>query len=211
MAGETPVALEEGGKIVLHIIPFGAFDPAVTFDVASRAPHMNHLLRPIDASGCTQRHNFDGYLTYRMFPPSTSARSYLQIFRNGSIEAVEVHLLGCLDGRIPMAEVEQELLDAVERFFSIQKQLGVEPPLLVMLSLLGVSGYTIYVDVPPVDTQRIDRDALLVPEVLVESFGRDPAEVMKPAFDAIWNAAGWPGSMNYDDTGKRGRLRFPPR
>jgi hypothetical protein len=210
VAGETPVALNEGGKIVLHIIPFGAFDPAVTFDVASRAPHMKLLLEPVNATGYTQRHNFDGYLTYQMLPQPTSADSYLQIFRNGSIEAVEAYLLGCKGGMIPMTRVEEALLDAVGRFFSIQEQLGVEPPLLVMLSLLGVSGYTIGLDVSAVDIHRIDRDALLVPEVLVESFDRDPAEVMKPAFDAIWNAAGWPRSKNYDDAGKWAGRRCAP-
>ncbi|MBC8273364.1 MAG: ATP-binding protein [Chloroflexi bacterium] len=210
VAGETPVALNEGGKIVLHIIPFGAFDPAVTFDVASRAPHMKLLLEPVNATGYTQRHNFDGYLTYEMSPQPTSADSYLQIFRNGSIEAVEAYLLGCKGGMIPMTRVEEALLDAVGRYFSIQEQLGVEPPLLVMLSLLGVSGYTIDLDVSAVDIHRIDRDALLVPEVLVESFDRDPAEVMKPAFDAIWNAAGRPGSKNYHDAGKRTGQRSAP-
>jgi len=34
-AGETPVAVGENAKMVLHIIPFGAFDPSTTFDISS--------------------------------------------------------------------------------------------------------------------------------------------------------------------------------
>jgi hypothetical protein len=36
----------------------------------------------------------------------------------------------------------------------------------------------------------IDRDALILPEVMVETFECDPAAVMKPLFDVIWNATG---------------------
>jgi hypothetical protein len=49
---------------------------------------------------------------------------------------------------------------------------------------------------------QIDRDALLVPEIMVESFEYCPQEVLRPAFDAVWRAAGWERSMNYDEEGR---------
>jgi hypothetical protein len=53
------------------------------------------------------------------------------------------------------------------------------------------------------EVHPIDRDSLVVPEILVESFDFDAAQIMKPAFDTVWNAAGFPRSMNYDEkTGK---------
>jgi len=210
VAGETPVSLDEVPRIVLHIIPFGAFDPAARFDVSSLARDTGRL-QPIYTEGWNRRHNFDGFLTYGQFPKSASAHSYLQIFRNGSIEAVEAFLLRNREKEgnrtIPSITYERELLQALPRLLSIQKQLGVEPPLFIMLSLLGVSGYIMAVNrsrfwLGRDDIHPIDRDALLVPEVVVESFDCDPAEVMKPVFDAVWNAAGWPRSMNYDETGK---------
>jgi len=27
-------------------------------------------------------------------------------------------------------------------------------------------------------------------------------QLLKPLFDAVWNAAGWPGSQNYDQNGQ---------
>ena len=209
MAGETLVPLIEGGKIVLHIIPARAFDVAIEFDVASFADRMDDRLYPINTEHCRRcnyRVNFDGFLTFAQSPQSTCARSYLQLFRNGGIEAVEAWLLRRKkdEGSIPSPAYEQALLSALPRYLSIQKDIGVEPPLFIMLSLLGVCGYIMAVRrYPSLDyIQPIDRDALVLPEVLAENFDCDPAEVMKPAFDAIWNAAGWPRSMNYDETGK---------
>jgi hypothetical protein len=82
----------------------------------------------------------------------------------------------------------------------MQARLGVEPPLFVMLTLLGVAGYRL--DRSDFDDHTIDRNDLIIPEVRVEEFNADPHEVMRPIFDSIWNAAGCSRDMNYDEKGK---------
>jgi len=199
IAGETPALLNETAKIILHIIPFSAFNPAARFDVSLLANDLGKL-QPMSArGGWNGRHNFDGYLSF------SNPLTYLQVFRNGIIEAVDALTIRPDGGRltIPSLLFETELLDSLPRFLSIQRQLGVEPPLFIILSLLGISGYTMSVNTPRLDTYPIDRDALILPEIIVENFECNPSEVMKPIFDAIWNAAGWPRSMNYDENGDR--------
>ena len=134
--------------------------------------------------------------------------TYLQVFRNGIIEAVDASILQPEGSELtsPRLLFERKLLDALPRFLAIQRQLGVEPPLFIILSLLGVSGYTMgvklnYVD-PTFTCHPIDRDALILPEIILEKFDCNPSEVMRPIFDAIWNAAGWPRSMNYNENGE---------
>lgn len=206
IAEETPVRLESTPKIVLHIIPFGAFDPAARFDVSSIV-NDNVNLRPIYTLGWNSRHNFDGYLSYGPSSHRSIAHSYLQIFRNGNIEAVDALIIRPEGNSrtIPSVLYEKEILEALPRFLSIQRQLGVEPPLFIMLSLIGVSGYTMAVNrsrFAPAFTYLIEIDSLILPEIIVENFECYPAEVMRPIFDAIWNAAGWEGSMNYNENGE---------
>lgn len=198
IAGETPILLNETAKIILHIIPFGAFNPAKRFDVSSLASDVGKL-QQISAPVGDTRHNFDGYLSFK------NSLSYLQVFRNGIIEAVDARILQPEDSEltIPSLLFERKLLDALPRFLAIQRQLGVEPPLFIILSLLGVSGYRLDVCTSRLDTYPIDRDALILPEIIVENFECKPSEVMRPIFDAIWNAAGWPRSMNYNENGER--------
>jgi hypothetical protein len=202
IAGETPVLLNETAKIILHIIPFGAFNPVARFDVSSLASDVGKL-QPISAPGWDTRHNFDGYLSFK------NPLTYLQVFRNGIIEAVDASIMEPEGSEltIPSLLFERKLLDALPRFLAIQRQLGVEPPLFIILSLLGVSGYTMgvnanYVD-PTFTCHPIDRDALLLPKIILEKFDCNPSEVMRPIFDAIWNAAGWPRSMHYNENGER--------
>jgi hypothetical protein len=203
-AGETPVKLDKQPYFVLHIVPLTAFDPMVKYDVSSLPRNLD--LMPMGGWGYNYRHNFDGYLTYSR--PVAETLAYLQIFRNGSIESVRAsyaHLSS--DPRlIPNETFEKHVLEALPRFLSVQKQLGVEPPLMVMLSLLGVAGHALTQDalyLHGLTDHLIDRDTLLIPEILVESYDCDPAEVMREAFDAIWNAAGYARCKSYDKEGHR--------
>jgi predicted HTH transcriptional regulator len=47
----------------------------------------------------------------------------------------------------------------------------------------------------------IDREALIIPEVMIEKFEAHVDKEMKNIFDVIWNAAGWPSSIHYDESG----------
>ena len=147
VAGETPVHLGEGARMILHLVPFGAFDPAARLDVSQLA-NRTDLLRPMMAQSWSHRYNFDGILAYEPTPDTEFFDGYLQVFRNGSVEAVDAYLLSRRDDSGPLipSGFEQYVLDALPRFLSIQQLLGVEPPLFVLLSLLGVAGYTLAVN-----------------------------------------------------------------
>lgn len=199
-AGETPAPLSGGPRLVLHIVPFGAIQGVSAYDVASLASIPNEI-RPLYDNGWSSRHNFDGFLTYTGEPEATS---YVQVFRDGTIEAVDTRIL---EGKqyIPSILYEQQLMDRLSKYLDIQRRLGVTMPVIVMLSLIGVKGYTMGVDPGRffnASLRPIDRDVLLVPEIVIEEFNIDPSQTLKPAFDSIWNAAGWSGSMNYNDAGK---------
>jgi hypothetical protein len=55
-----------------------------------------------------------------------------------------------------------------------------------------------YMPDPPND---FDRDVLPLPECVVEDFNAPVANMLRPAFDALYQAAGSPRSPNYDEHG----------
>ncbi len=207
VAGEGAIPLNEHApKLVLHIVPFEAFDPAARFDLfLLNDPTQANFLKPLKLHNGGYRFphfNFDGLLC-------DLQDTYTQVFRNGSIEAVDTTILGASrERRITSGDIyERRVLEALKRSLAAQKRLGVEPPIFVMISFLGVKGYNIGfhdLDSWAYETQDhiIDRADLLVPEIMIDDFDCKLTGVMKPAFDAIANAAGWARSMTYDSNGK---------
>jgi hypothetical protein len=198
VARETPVVLHSESSLVLHVVPIGAFDTSSQIDVNSMYDNCPLLL---SGGGHNQRLNFDGVVAFD--GSLNEAYSYVQVFRNGVIEVVDTWQLGVFeDKKIIDPRYELTTVKALHRFLNFQKDHDVEPPLLVMLSFIGVKGYAMGVgSVHPRLTSLIDREALLVSEVLIEDFNVDIPAAMKPIFDTVWNATGFSQSRNYDKDG----------
>ncbi len=203
LADEAPVLLPEGGKLIFHIVPFTAFDVTKIVDISDLHDKTTKY-EPLRSNGWNHRYNFDGFLTYSSYRDTGKSYTYLQVFRNGSIEAV-LSLVHQADRAptIPSTTIEAKLIGALPRFLQNQMELGVVPPLLLMLSFLDVKGYILGISQNfwGADIHPIDRDALIIPEVLLESFDVDAAKVLQPTFNALWNAAGVSRSLNYDSQG----------
>jgi len=151
--------------------------------------------------------NFDGLVTYTSTRREVGGYSYAQVFRNGCIEVVDSDMLGYHEEKIiPGGAFEKYILESLGNYISGLNKHGIAPPLLLMLSLLNVKDYEMAVSATFSSHDRmhpIDRQNLIVPEVILEDFSNDPSDIMKPAFDVVWNACGWAGSRNYDTkTGK---------
>jgi hypothetical protein len=96
------------------------------------------------------------------------------------------------DGKklIPGNYWESHLITATQTYLKIQKQLGVQPPVILMLSVVGVRGYCMHLPWGFREAHAIDRANLVMPEVLLETLEVDASQTMRPLFDALWNASG---------------------
>jgi schlafen family protein len=206
VADEGPVALLPNPKTVLHIIPLSASDPAITFDVMRLGGGAHSYFRPLYGTAWNWRINFDGVLAYAGDEEGGDARSYTQVFRNGILEGVEAVLprRTCLGEKhkIPSLAFEKTLIEGLDLYAQLSGELGIAGPFAIALSLLDVRGLQMAVDARYFESgQTIDRDNLLTGETVVDDLP-PPDQALKPHFDAVWNAAGWSGSLNYDDDGR---------
>jgi hypothetical protein len=203
VAEETPIVLpSDHAKVVLHLVPIAALDPTTRLDMAPLR-YQTEKLRPINANQWNNRHNLDGFLTYGGHGNPQTPMTYLQIFRSGAIEAVESMLLeyNNIHARdsgterqnlVSTTPIERFLIVSLDKFLKVEQELGMEPPVFIMLSLVGVKGYGILTEwTLSEDMYRFDRDTLLLPDSVMESYD-DPADkLLQPAFDAMWQAAGY--------------------
>ena len=200
VADELPVHLLGNPKVALHAIPVGSFAATSTVDISAAMRNQQwRMLTAITSS--RSRINIDGLLAYP--PPHGEGCEYqTQLFRTGVVETVDAWVLAALeDGtkRVPYESLEEGILKRCFRILSLQRDLGLAPPILLFCAILGASGYRIR---PPNAWQHevIDRDTLLIPEVWLDAYPETFLAVivaLKPMFDAIWNASGYESWLNY--------------
>ncbi len=199
--GDLPVPLTPKAKIVLHVVPFSALEDRAGVDVATAYERRNEL-RTIGDTNKSGRHNLDGFVVFGGHSGNgPEYESYIQVFRNGVVESVNSSILeGNQSNQIPSTYYEQEIeasLASIQRYLP---NLNVEPPLALLLSLIGVRGLTMALDVRwmAYRPHAIDRDLLLLPEVIIDSADKTAQENLAPLFLMIWQAAGFDRNYNYD-------------
>jgi hypothetical protein len=194
--GETPKPLDnnnELSKIVFHLVPIKAFAPSMIFNLSGLQKDLNSV-KPIYSSVWNGRYNFEGFFIYghSLTNASGSIGSYVQVFHNGIIEAVDLRLL--LEGYIEGPVFTQGLTEALIRYLSCQQKLGVEPPIFAILSMIKVQGFKLIIGRESFGSQKFDKEDLLFSELQIDDFNPDPNQALKPLFDMVWNAAGLPES-----------------
>ncbi len=185
VADETPVAQPPGPKVVLHLLPVTAFDPATRYNLG-RFEYRPSDLPPLAGGGPSFRYNLDGVVTY--VPPleNSPSHGYVQLFRNGTIESVESYMLRALaeERLIQHDHIEQTMISCLGSYANVQQELGLEPPIILMLSFLGVRGYRIAFGTFRDTRAAIDRDTVILPDVLMEIF-----RLIQPMFSVPFSTA----------------------
>jgi len=202
-AGEMPVMIDGPDRIVVHMVPLAGFRPEVRVDLRDlrNSRGLPHLL---GINLTDLRFNLDGFLMYCRASSPPGARSYSQIFHNGAVELVTGRLRLERDGEsyLPMKGLEAELRQLLPDYLALFARLGVEPPIFLAVSLLGVRGSIMGVpNVLGPERFTIDRDRVLAPEAMIESFQQPIDSALHPICDALWNAGGLEGSPGYEADG----------
>lgn len=197
VGGSAPVPLDEGAKMIVHLVPLSAFAAPQQIDVQTLWGNHAGLVGVMGGGGSPMM-NLDGVL---LASPGRPARRYAQVFRNGCVEAVSGWSDEANTRRsLPCPAFETALIENLYRGKQLFSSIGVAPPLAVMVTLVGVNGRNI---VTPwgMSAARFDRDPVVIPELVLENFGGIVQNEIRPVLDMIWNAAGSVGSPNYDGNG----------
>ncbi len=166
---------------------------------------------PVHASGTSTKINFDGVLSY--FPGIHVSReaaaqpvmSYVQLFRNGCIEAVTSECFHISNGQqVIFYSYEKE----VHNYLTLLRDLGIEPPIFVALTFIDAAECFLLIDEFKERTPSlpIGRDPLIVPESPVYAYADTYHDVLQEPFDRVWQACGVMGSPNYKDGKWQGQI-----
>jgi hypothetical protein len=197
----TPILMTGSHLVCLHLIPVDAFNPAFTCDLVQAQEHINDL-RPMYSREWDHGMNFDGLLTSASgWNGSTS--SYVQLFRNGVIEAVDSGMLephGLNGPKLLYDNVCEEMITkALDSYRTFMINYGIPTPVMVAVSMLNVQGFTMITSgsMLNIASRSIDRDHLILPDKVMKTLEIDSSEFLRSLFDQIWHACGW--SQHYNN------------
>jgi hypothetical protein len=205
LADEVGVRFNAGtsGKYaILHISPVNALK---AFDYYAVGRESTFHFRPMrDLQGFIHVMNLEGSIIKSQTHHGSIA-GYVQVFRDGAVEAVTPLALFS-GGTHILPGNESVIRDGLTRYIDGMRGLGLEPPFVIGLTLLNVGGLTMaHSDDPIGGPTFIDRPHLVLPEVIYEDPNIHPDKLLRPLLDLVWNACGHLHSPNFDESGWKSR------
>lgn len=197
LVGETPFKLLGGARLVVHMLPLrsqsvGGLDKL----------WLEYDLIPFDNKATNKAFNADGFIRHGS-KSGGEVPFYSQLFRSGGIEFVWA-LRDCGVENVrgkrylpPLSVLGHHIGECARRFTSILAKVGVDPPLVMLVSLLEVRGMRYYRQgVAEYDQgPPLNRDTVHLPDVVIDTYGMPEDELeerLRPMFDALWNSGGEP-------------------
>jgi hypothetical protein len=210
--GNAPVPISQKGNVILHFIPFDSLNPMQETDI-KKLKEKSRDLGLLYGEDWNTKYNLNGYLLYSpAIRDETISYDYTQIFRNGSIEAVDGLLFSSHEvsshfpeNNILIYAFEKSVLHYFTKVIDYFKSINIQPPVYFSISLINVLGYSI----PENNSiysmvwgkSVIDTDIVKLPESIINDFDIKPESVLRPMYDIIYNACGQEKSNNFDDQG----------
>ncbi len=196
-------------KTVVHLIPENAFKIKSSFDLSKI--NDRKYLKPIHCiKSIFPNYNIDG-LRYLCGVNETNIESYTQIYKNGIIEAVSGTLIlprryvstGKIILWLNISHFEGELIRAVIRYKNALEQLRVKLPLYISVKLFDIKDYFISTSTRGFDepSRTIEQNTIRLGEIILDKYEKTISTLMRPLFDTLWNAFGFPHSSSYDEDG----------
>jgi hypothetical protein len=214
LAAKAPVAIMDGGALVMHVAPFSAIGdrPTSAFEAMSGEPHKFVPISNSHGRGRDYRITYDGLLVGSNAEGlSKPQRAYVSIFRTGTIEAVVSSLSrGQGHNFIVLPEVQASIIKYACIYARTLGSFSVSPPLAVCLSLINVQGFKFLQDFIhgafPEDLPcgDLDRNHLDFGQAIFEGIPpnyNEAAKALRPILTHLANAAGVHSSPYFDAAG----------
>jgi hypothetical protein len=211
-AADTAILLQDGGCLVLHVVPFSAFTPGVSFPLDKVTGHPREF-PPMGANASqNSMMTFDGYITSSTYdPPPKPQRAYTQISRTGVVEAATSSIAaGNPRAFLVLHNIEALIITYARRYMTQLNLFGVQPPIAVFASLLNVEGLNLireYYNTPiwgDMPAEKLRHNQYHFVESIFEIIPTDYREVakgLKGTLDHLANAAGLGSSPHFDAAG----------
>jgi hypothetical protein len=201
-AGTSHIPVKTKGKLILHLFPEQSMRSRRRFTPTELKQHSQQIPLIGDRSGGMTRINVDGFVRFDRW---NDVKAYCQLFNNGRLEAVmsdtTAEARGEGDRILRDPRCEHAVLAVIEPYCQFCKGIGLNPPLWLFVTLTDCKGVRFYDRHGFGGDHAIDREVIELPETQIEALDIQPHVILRPMFDALWNAGGLENSANYDQDG----------
>lgn len=210
-SGQSPLGKRPDGYLIVHLIPRESVLGQLRFGMSQLQEHAAKITTPADGASISgsPRFNVDGLL----FKHPGSDDSYVQLYRDGSLEAVNSRVtyvnprqegLGSGEGQKCLSDpyCERLTMTLVKQYVEYCQGLNFAGPVTLLSTLAGCLGAGRRTKWGTMEGDGVDRTLAFLPVIEIEDLQADPMPLIKSWCDFLAQAAGCSKSRNFNAAGE---------
>jgi len=154
--------------------------------------------------------NLDGLVAYQAVREGESTGAYTQIYRSGAIISLRTATSTAFQQQIiPSTVVTRFYREAVIKFVTAARGLGIAGPAVLRCALIGIGRYQFGVghDAWRQSVASADRNSLMLPNIWIGALEQlETAEqfdqIVRPMMDVLWQSLDVDRCLEYDENGR---------
>ncbi|QCS44743.1 hypothetical protein [Natrinema versiforme] len=136
---------------------------------------------------------------------------YSCFHEDGWAEAITTYLIRDPDEQELRITIDKKVNTFLEDALDWYREVGISPPFTIYVTLLDAAEYTMGVPKrmwTPDMHRKFRSDVFTFGEVRIDSYDADVPQVMRKPLFRLWNRAGFPKSIHYDEIEEDGDTRY---
>ena len=197
------ISVENDAQFILHIIPLSSVNLHTRIDLPSY--ERSEIRMDETFYGYKRLFTFDGLLLHNN-EGQYKADRYIQIFSNGTLEIFNATFNIEKEKLFHKKLFEYTYIQLIPEYIKLLKFFDLNFPYLIFLTVLNVKDFEFKLGESDMErklySKKNEINDLLIPDIILDEDGMDNLALkLKPIFDPIWNACGFPQSQNYNNNG----------
>ncbi|MEK5277970.1 MULTISPECIES: AlbA family DNA-binding domain-containing protein [Paenibacillus] len=184
--------------LLLQVLPLGERE---LIDIKGKAKQITNLLPAISATGWSSDYNLDGIVKRS----ADGSGSYIQIFRNGGMEASELLNFAEKDSdgkwQLSLGLITTLCMKYLHYYLKFAGHYQIDPPFAVYINIINMSGSYIKTGIRGKVPFANGRNQVLLPGVYIDDMSVNIDQALRSSFDMIYQSCGLSHCTDFSEDG----------
>lgn len=194
----SPGIPDSEATLLFHVIPLGERD---LMDLKGKAQEVTSILpSTIGVTGWSPGYNLDGII--KRFGGNLG---YVQVFRNGGLEALELLNFQEKDSegrwQFFLDHITNFCMKHLHYYLKFAEHYHIDAPFVVYINIINMSGAYVRTGMGGNTPFANGRDKVLLPGIYIDDISIDINQVLRSSFDIIYQSCGSPKCPSYTPDG----------
>jgi hypothetical protein len=183
----------EGAKVVFHLVPRGSIFIEKNYGIVGISAYISKSIHLLYGGSVEPQFDGNGIVLLQNSYDTHKPLARMEIHRSGVVEAVDMLFFGINKnvGYFLIDLFMDRIVISINELLMVYKLVGIKPPFMFMVSLMGIKNYTVSSKTVHFPGKRSTQNVVFMQKIELTSTEPIERTDLRQFFEQLWNSFGY--------------------